>query len=309
MASSTSSCEPLANLWQKLQNLHSTLNHKKHTFERQRIEEQRVIQQKLQQELENLGKFYSKPRDKEFEYQKEYEARLAREQTEYNAKVQAITDRWHKTEQESLKRINAAEQVIINEYTQSLNGLRLSKSFWPFQCKTLTNWSYDLEKGVLQCQCVVKGLLPLEQIRVDIATQILREKALYYRTNPERFHVHGQFALQADPHPHIIAVDIYLELELSGKETFSAHGTAFIEPDSEAIEAKRKREAEKAAAKRKREAEEAAAERKREAEERAKYLKTPAGRAETAREKEIARHERRVENDDCDCEYDCGGDD
>lgn len=220
----------LAAQWSALQKLVTAAQTTATTFDQELNQERQRIAEKLQQALDKLGLFRSEPRDEEFEYQQEYDKRIASKKAQYAEQVQAIKNLWERTKEENLARIESAKQAALAENRQAQAKFQAQR--YAFQCSNLTDWRYDLDAGKLQCQGVIKQLLPTEQLRLNFAIAMPREQGRLYRSKPERFQISGQLALQAEPLAIVVAE---AQLELVGEGRFTAQANVTIEVDEEAI--------------------------------------------------------------------------
>lgn len=195
--------------------------------------QQAQLKKSLQQALQELGKF--KPARDRFEYEQEYQARLAREQQEYETQRQRMTEFWQQAQQEMEQKLEAPYQqamVPLQQQQQVLLELRFEI---PLADLSLTLADYSVEKGKLAFTVIRHNFSALKQLRVTGEVSISRGPAREYWQHPELLLPY--LVLKLDNGGRLAVVEVGFE-PADGTRYLTDQAKVVIEDDQEAIRKK-----------------------------------------------------------------------
>ncbi len=138
--------------------------------------QQGQLEQSLRQALAELGEFQPAPRDR-FEFEQEYQDRLAREKAEYDTQRTRLVAFWQQALQEMEKTLAAShQQTVATLQQQQATLLALQFEIPPAQL-SLQLVDYDVNTQQLPIVLVARGILPLQIIQVNATLSIARDPA------------------------------------------------------------------------------------------------------------------------------------
>lgn len=188
-------------------------------FAREHQQEIEKIEQLRQNALTQLGDFTPDPRDEEFEYEAEYQARLKHELLEYTQHKQAIMDLWQETATQALARLEDRKQQTLTDLSAEI--LYLLAQRYLLLSADLTNFKYQLLAGELHCQAALSVLGITHTVTATVPMP--REVAKLYRHQADRFCLAVTLAFTEQPNLQIAGA----ELRILGEGHYPATVTAF----------------------------------------------------------------------------------
>ncbi len=189
------------------------------------------LEKSLQQALQELGEFKPAPRDR-FEYEQEYQARLAREREEYEAQQQRITAFWQQAQQKMEQKLDTSYQQTLASLQQQQQALLALRFEVPPANLSLTLADYRIEEEKLAFTLLMHKFLALKQVQFTGEVSISRDPARECWQHPEL--LLSDLILRLDQGGQLAVVEVGFETT-EGTRYLTDQATVTIVDDQQAL--------------------------------------------------------------------------
>jgi formylglycine-generating enzyme required for sulfatase activity len=197
--------------------------------------QQGQLEQSLRQALAELGDFKPAPRDR-FEFEQEYQDRLAREKEEYETQRKRLVAFWQQALQEMEKTLAESHQQTVAVLQQQQATLRALQFEIPLAQLSLQLVDYQVDTQQLPVVLIVRGIFPLQIIRVDGILSIARDPARECWRHADLLLPYLVLRLEQGGQLAVITVGFETP---EGQRYTTNEAKQVVEEDKEAIERKR----------------------------------------------------------------------